>query len=96
MPELIGKLKPKNNGNFALVEARDIVVDDNDKRLDEVLKELANNGGGSGGTTDYDELNDIPIYNSFDGSIANIGGGAFKNLEVGDCKRLFINTSSKW
>lgn len=35
--ELIGGLKPKNNGSFPLMEAKDIQVDSEGKRLDEAL-----------------------------------------------------------
>ena len=38
--ELISGIKQKNNGDFPLAEAHSIQVDENDKRLDEVLKEL--------------------------------------------------------
>jgi hypothetical protein len=35
---LTGGLEPKNNGNFPLIEAHDVLVGENDKRLDEVLE----------------------------------------------------------
>lgn len=35
--ELIGGLKPKNNGNFPLMEAKDIQVDSEGTRLDAAL-----------------------------------------------------------
>lgn len=38
--EVIGTLKPKNNGSFPIAEAKDIVVDDNGTRLDEKLLEM--------------------------------------------------------
>jgi hypothetical protein len=44
--ELIGGLTPKNNGDFPLVSARHVQVDDTGKRLDEKLTEI-----GDGGTT---------------------------------------------
>lgn len=37
---LIGGITPKNNGNFALVDAKDVQVDDKGKRLDAALAEL--------------------------------------------------------
>ena len=46
--ELISGIKPKNNGTFPLVNARDVQVDDTGKRLDTRLSELANSGGGGG------------------------------------------------
>lgn len=46
--ELIGGLTPKNNGDFPLVEAKDIQVDDIGTRLDQKLQELSTGGGGSG------------------------------------------------
>ena len=51
--ELISGIKPKNNGDFPLVNARDIQVDDEGTRLDEKLTQLEDNGGGGsegGGT----------------------------------------------
>lgn len=39
--EVISTIKPKNNGNFPLVEAKDIAVDENGTRLDEKLSNLA-------------------------------------------------------
>lgn len=47
--ELIGGLTPKNNGDFPLVSARHVQVDDTGKRLDEKLNEIGTGGGG--GTT---------------------------------------------
>ena len=37
--DLIAGLRPKNNGNFPLMQAHDIVVDENGTRLDEYLTE---------------------------------------------------------
>lgn len=48
--ELISNITPKNNGNFALVDAKDIQVDANGKRLDKKLEELENNIGSGSGT----------------------------------------------
>lgn len=45
--ELIGGLTPKNNGQFPLVDAKDVQVDDTGKRLDEKLKEITVGGGTS-------------------------------------------------
>lgn len=45
--EIISGLKPKNNGDFPLVEAHDIQVREDGTRLDEVLDELKNDSGGS-------------------------------------------------
>lgn len=47
--DIISKLKPKNKGKFALMDACDIAVDENDTRLDKKLEELAKNAGGGGG-----------------------------------------------
>lgn len=55
MIELISKVKPKNNGNFALMDAHDIEVDEQGKRLDEKLAELSSGSGGGG---DYYEKKD--------------------------------------
>lgn len=49
--EVISTIKPKNNGNFPIVEAEDVSVDKNGTRLSAKLEELAS-GGGSGGGAD--------------------------------------------
>lgn len=46
--ELIAKIKPKNNGSFALMDAADIEVDDKGTRLDDKLTELAESAGSEG------------------------------------------------
>lgn len=38
--ELIGGLKPKNNGSFPLMEAKDIQVDSEGTRLDDALNSI--------------------------------------------------------
>lgn len=48
--ELAAGLKQKNDNDFPLVEAHAVQVDEEGKRLDAVLAELANNSGGGGGT----------------------------------------------
>ena len=54
--ELISKIKPKNNGTFAMVDASDVEMP-NGKRLSEVE---FGGGGGSGGGCDCDQrLNDL-------------------------------------
>lgn len=40
--ELISGIRPKNNGNFPLVNAKDVQVDGDGTRLDAKLAELAN------------------------------------------------------
>lgn len=49
--ELIDKIKPKNNGSFALVDAIDIQVDNNGKRLSTKLAEIDAGGSGDGSST---------------------------------------------
>lgn len=46
--ELIAKIKPKNNGSFALMDAADIEVDSKGTRLDDKLTELAETAGSEG------------------------------------------------
>lgn len=46
--DLIAGLRAKNNGDFPLMEAHDILVDENGKRLDEKLEELDESAGGTG------------------------------------------------
>ncbi len=41
--DLISGLRPKNNGDFPLMEAHDILVDDSNTRLDEKLSLIASN-----------------------------------------------------
>ena len=43
--DLISGIRPKNNGNFPLVEAHDIQVDEQGTRLDDKLKEIEENPG---------------------------------------------------
>lgn len=38
--DLISGIRPKNNGSFPLVDAKDIQTDDNGKRLNEVITEF--------------------------------------------------------
>ncbi len=38
--DLISGIRPKNGGDFPLVEAHDILVGNNDKRLDEALGDI--------------------------------------------------------
>jgi hypothetical protein len=54
---LIDKIQQKNNGEFFLVDAKDIECDDGSSlqaKLDS-LEENINNGGGGGGNTPDDE-----------------------------------------
>lgn len=39
--DLVSGIRPKNNGKFPLVNAKDVQVDDDGKRLDTILTELA-------------------------------------------------------
>lgn len=50
--DLISGLRPKNNGDFPLMEAHDIVVDESGTRLDEKLEKMGS--GGSGGSVELD------------------------------------------
>ena len=59
--ELIGGLTPKNNGDFPLVSARHVQVDDTGKRLDEKLAEI---GTGGGGGTTYNIGNGLKLEES--------------------------------
>lgn len=52
--DLIDKIKPKNNGTFAMVDAQDVQVDDAGKRLPERLDELAEQAGNVESMTDAD------------------------------------------
>lgn len=51
---LISGLKPMNNCDFPLMEAHDIVVDEDGTRLDEKLASIGS--GGSGGSVDLTEI----------------------------------------
>ena len=57
--EVISTLKPKNNGDFPLMEAHDIVVDESGTRLDEKLKSM--NVGGTMSITYDKETENIII-----------------------------------
>lgn len=62
--EVISTIKPKNNGAFPVLEAKDISVDENGTRLDEKLENLA-------GTTPTFDLAALGLPNvSLDGSQA--------------------------
>ena len=63
--ELIAKIKPKNNGNFPLVDAEDISIDEKDKRLSELLAEFANISfsNGKDGASIFEIPNVDAIYN---------------------------------
>ena len=52
--DLIDKIKPKNGGSFAMVDAQDVQVDDAGKRLPERLDELAQQAGNVESMTDAD------------------------------------------
>lgn len=54
--ELISGIKQANNGNFPLVDASAVQVDDTGKRLNEALQELTNI---SGITVDETELRNM-------------------------------------
>lgn len=56
--ELIAGITPKNNGNFPLVNARDVQVDDTGKRLDEKLEEIEQNAP-SDGVTPIFEVDEV-------------------------------------
>lgn len=45
--DLISGIRPKNGGQFPLVNAHDVYVDD-ERRLDDVLKDIPGEGGGDG------------------------------------------------
>lgn len=54
---VIGTLEPKNNGNFPVVKAKDVWLDDETK-LEDKIKELEQSSGGSG-ETDTDFVKDF-------------------------------------
>lgn len=47
--EVISKLKPKNNGNFPIIDAMDVSVDNEGTRLSDKILELESGGSGGGG-----------------------------------------------
>lgn len=60
--DLISGLRPKNNGNFPLMEAHDVQVDENGTRLDEALQNI-----GGKAIVDVDELPSLGGYTLFNG-----------------------------
>lgn len=65
---LIAKIKPKNGGKYSLVDAEDIAVDENDKRLDAKLSEQDDEIGGikqtlenGVGVSSWNDLTDKPF-----------------------------------
>lgn len=59
--DLISGLRPQNNGDFPLMQAHDIVVDESGTRLDEKLKNIGTSGsGGSGSSVAIIDVNELP------------------------------------
>ena len=58
--EIIGKLKPKNNGDFSLMDAKDIELSDG-SRLEDTIKEIKENNNSSG--TSLTQGDNIKIEN---------------------------------
>lgn len=61
--EVISGLKPKNNGDFALLQAHDVLVDEEGTRLDEKIEELssASNVVANSNDTPTAEINNLKI-----------------------------------
>lgn len=59
--EVIGTLKPKNNGTFPIAEAKDIDV--NGTRLDEKLNEIGQGGSGGGSGGGIIDVTELPTKN---------------------------------
>lgn len=69
--EVIGTIKPKNNGNFPIVEAKDVLVNATGKRLDEALLNM--------GTSGVPAASAIPV---FDLTALGLGNVALDGEEV--------------
>lgn len=82
--ELIGKIKQKNNGTFALVDSQDI--DHEGKRLNVVLQELNNGGTGVTALTQRVEANE--------GKITALQGEVAKKVEIDDAQASGTKTYS--
>lgn len=82
--ELIGKIKQKNNGSFALVDSQDI--DHEGKRLNIVLQELNNGGTGVTALTQRVEANE--------GKITALQGEVAKKVEIDDAQASATKTYS--
>lgn len=82
--ELIGKIKQKNNGTFALVDSQDI--DHEGKRLNVVLQELNNGGTGVTALTQRVEANE--------GKITALQGEVAKKVEIDDAQASATKTYS--
>ena len=74
--EVIGTIKPKNNGSFPVAEAKDIQVSEDGKRLDKVLEEIGSGGGSATDPIDIDTL----IYITDDGFQYKEAGGEVLDL----------------
>ena len=62
--EVISKIKPKNNGNFPIIDAADVAVDNQGTRLTDKILELENGGGGGGSMIGETILANKVIVNS--------------------------------
>lgn len=82
--ELIGKIKQKNNGSFALVDSQDI--DHEGKRLNVVLQELNDVGTGVTALTQRVEANE--------GNITALQGEVAKKVEIDDAQASATKTYS--
>lgn len=82
--ELIGKIKQKNNGTFALVDSQDI--DHEGKRLNVVLQELNNVGTDVTALTQRVEANE--------GKITALQGEVAKKVEIDDAQASGTKTYS--
>lgn len=82
--ELIGKIKQKNNGTFALVDSQDI--DHEGKRLNVVLQELENGGTAVTALTQRVEANE--------GKITALQGEVAKKVEIDDAQASATKTYS--
>lgn len=56
---VIGTLEPKNNGNFPVVKAKDVWLEDETKLEDKIKALEEKTGDGSGGETDADFVKDF-------------------------------------
>lgn len=82
--ELIGKIKQKNNGTFALVDSQDI--DHEGRRLNVVLQELENGGTAVTALTQRVEANE--------GKITALQGEVAKKVEIDDAQASGTKTYS--
>lgn len=87
--EVISTLKPKNNGDFPIAEAKDITVDENGTRLNTKLEELANSSSSGGSADNGFNLAKINMTSDSGGTIEMLIG-TFENAMTNPASLVLV------